>query len=122
MAMYQDKIMDQIKSIGKPRETKSTTKTTAEPMTEGLDIGSLMMMLMMMNMFKQPPGGPGGLASTLGPEMPPAARLMGGMPGQAPGALESQRFPGGNMLAEILMALMGGAGGGMGGGAPGLPF
>lgn len=115
MALYQDLIMDQIKGIGEPRETKSTTKTVAEPQNEGIDIGGLMMMLMMMNMFKQPQAtGPmGGVGDILAP-------------GVSPAGIQGQQPPSPDMLGQILMALMGGGGGqaGMpiGGQLPGMPF
>jgi len=38
MALYQDLIMDQIKNIGKPRESKSTTTQIAEPPKEGIGL------------------------------------------------------------------------------------
>jgi len=134
MALYQDLIMDQIKNIGKPRESKSTTTQIAEPPKEGIE--GLMMLLMMMNMFKDP-NAMGGLASTLGPEAVPAATstLFPNIQQQAPSTLQSTPFGGGgqDMLSQILMALLGGIGGGGGGGqgfsgmptggqVPGSPF
>ena len=115
MPLYQDLIMDQIKNIGKPRVSKSTTETTAEPPNQGLDIGGLMMMLMMMNLFKQPPTG---LASTLGPEAVPAApsTLFPNLQGSP--TLGSYGTPPGmdNMLSQLLMAFLSG---GIGQGLPG---
>ena len=118
MALYQDLIMDQIKNIGKPRESKSTTTQIAEPPKEGMDIGGLMMMLMMMQMFKNPQQQPGGGDLALNPQLgslfnnPYASNTQGApsSPFQAPQFSLSQPMGagGGNdMLSQILMALMG---------------
>jgi len=117
MALYQDKIMDQIKQIGKPRESKSTTVQTAEPQNQPFDMGGLLMMLMMMNMFKDPNAAGGGLASTLGPEMAPGARLMGNVPAQAPPTFMPQ--PQDDLLSQILLSMLGQP---MGGQLPGMPL
>ena len=130
MALYQDLIMDQIKNIGKPRESKSTTTQTTEPPKEGIE--GLMMMLMLMQMFKDPNAMGGGLGQALSqgrtadvfaptPTGAQMAPLLGGPQGG---------FQGGpDMLTQILMALLGGGGqmpgvpiGGMGTGVPGSPF
>jgi len=105
--------MDQIKNIGKPRESKSTTTQIAEPPKEGIE--GLMMLLMMMNMFKQPQAtGPmGGVGDILAPTpTSPIAQGLGGIQGQA--------APSPDMLGQILMALLSGAG--QGTGLPGSPF
>jgi len=116
MALYQDLIMDQIKNIGKPRDSKSTTTQTTEPPKEGIE--GLMMMLMLMNMFKQPQqqiGPMGGVGDILAPAVNPAPGMMG------------QAAPSPDMLSQILMALLGAGGGGqtgmpIGGQVPGSPF
>jgi len=127
MALYQDKIMDQIRQIGKPRESKSTTVQTAEPQNQPFDVGGLLMMLMMMNMFKDPGAG-GGLQDALGAGrtadvFAPGVNPVPGIAG--PDALSGPPSAGGGLdvLGQLLLALMGAGGGGLQGGQmPGLPM
>lgn len=111
MALYSDIIMNQVKKMGQPLESKSETTTTQTPATEGPDFGSLMLMLMMMGAFQNP--NQGGAQGAFGLSPSPVAGLeglTGSMPQGATGQIGAGSMGGATadpaMIQQLLLALL----------------